>query len=431
MPYPHAGRGPGRRPGLAAAPVHRRPAQADGRDPRHRDPDHRPSAGLAGRGGRHRRRRLLRPPRRGAPGVAGRGRTAAARHHRRRDGAARPRRRPQVRRRARCPRPDEPWYATNGDIWTRFSLREMAAFHAERDAVATLALARPRIPWGAVETDEFGHILDFIESPPSPYLINAGVYVFSAGVRRRCCRTAATTSARRSRGWPASAGWPASRSRRAPTGGPSTPRRTSPRPRRSWPRWRPAEPASTARAGSRRTEVRRCRRRPGRCRGPPHASCGPPRLQPRQAADRRLPAAARTCRRRRRSRRAAAAAGASRRRWPPPPVPVRSRRRSGRALVAGGCWAGGGLLRRAPGRCPGVWLGWPAAGGLAGLAAGGRSPGVVAARGRAWRSWRLASGAACDGRRGVVRAPVPPAGLLRERGAGQVVASGRRRARAR
>lgn len=81
---------------------------------------------------------------------------------------------------AALPRPDEPWFATNGDIWTRFSLREMSAFHAERDALATLALARPRIPWGAVDTDEFGHVLDFIEAPPSPYLINAGVYVFAA-----------------------------------------------------------------------------------------------------------------------------------------------------------------------------------------------------------------------------------------------------------
>ncbi|WP_329565184.1 nucleotidyltransferase family protein [Kitasatospora sp. NBC_01266] len=79
------------------------------------------------------------------------------------------------------PRPDEPWYATNGDIWTRFSLREMAAFHHERGALATLALARPRIPWGAVETDQFGNILDFIEAPPSPFLINAGLYVFAAG----------------------------------------------------------------------------------------------------------------------------------------------------------------------------------------------------------------------------------------------------------
>ncbi|WP_042372418.1 nucleotidyltransferase family protein [Streptacidiphilus neutrinimicus] len=78
------------------------------------------------------------------------------------------------------PRHDEPWYATNGDIWTRFALRDMAGFHAARDAHATLALARPRLPWGTVDVDQFGNILDFIESPPSPYLINAGVYVFSA-----------------------------------------------------------------------------------------------------------------------------------------------------------------------------------------------------------------------------------------------------------
>lgn len=81
---------------------------------------------------------------------------------------------------AELPQPDMPWYATNGDIWTRFSLREMAAFHGERGATATLALARPRIPWGAVETDQFGHVLDFIEAPLSPYLINAGVYVFAS-----------------------------------------------------------------------------------------------------------------------------------------------------------------------------------------------------------------------------------------------------------
>ncbi|MFJ3671995.1 NDP-sugar synthase [Streptomyces sp. NPDC090106] len=80
---------------------------------------------------------------------------------------------------AHLPYPDRPWYATNGDIWTRFSLREMADFHAERDAVATLALARPRIPWGAVRTDGFGRITDFIEAPPTTYEINAGVYVFS------------------------------------------------------------------------------------------------------------------------------------------------------------------------------------------------------------------------------------------------------------
>jgi NDP-sugar pyrophosphorylase family protein len=80
---------------------------------------------------------------------------------------------------ASLPRPDEPWFATNSDIWTRFSLRDMAAFHQERAAAATIALANPRIPWGVVKVDEFGLVNDFIEAPPSPWPVNAGVYVFA------------------------------------------------------------------------------------------------------------------------------------------------------------------------------------------------------------------------------------------------------------
>ena len=78
------------------------------------------------------------------------------------------------------PSTSEPWYALNGDIWTGFSLTDMAAYHFERQAVATLALARPRIPWGAVELNESGQITDFVEAPPSPYLINGGVYLFES-----------------------------------------------------------------------------------------------------------------------------------------------------------------------------------------------------------------------------------------------------------
>jgi NDP-sugar pyrophosphorylase family protein len=79
------------------------------------------------------------------------------------------------------PRPEESWYALNSDIWTRFSLHSMAEQHEKTGAVATLALARPRIPWGVVELDEGGGTLitDFVEAPPSPWPVNAGVYVFS------------------------------------------------------------------------------------------------------------------------------------------------------------------------------------------------------------------------------------------------------------
>lgn len=76
------------------------------------------------------------------------------------------------------PAPSEPWYALNGDIWTRFSLRDMAAQHVERGAAATLALARPRLPWGAVEVNELGNVTDFVEAPPLPYQINGGIYIF-------------------------------------------------------------------------------------------------------------------------------------------------------------------------------------------------------------------------------------------------------------
>jgi NDP-sugar pyrophosphorylase family protein len=78
------------------------------------------------------------------------------------------------------PRPDEHWYALNSDIWTRFPLRDMAALHARTGALATLALARPRIPWGVIELDSDRNLItDFVESPPTPWPVNAGVYVFA------------------------------------------------------------------------------------------------------------------------------------------------------------------------------------------------------------------------------------------------------------
>ncbi len=80
------------------------------------------------------------------------------------------------------PAPDDVWYGLNGDIWTRFDLDAMAAYHTEREAVATIGLARPRIPWGVVEVDELGRVTDFVEAPLSPYPVNGGIYVFSGEI---------------------------------------------------------------------------------------------------------------------------------------------------------------------------------------------------------------------------------------------------------
>ena len=89
---------------------------------------------------------------------------------------------------AHLPHPDRPWYATNGDIWTRFSLRDMADFHAERDAIATLALARPRIPWGAVETDDVRPHHGLHRVPAVPVRHQRGRVRLLARVRRAAAR---------------------------------------------------------------------------------------------------------------------------------------------------------------------------------------------------------------------------------------------------
>lgn len=79
------------------------------------------------------------------------------------------------------PRPDEAWFSLNSDIWTRFSLREMAALHAASGAVGTLALARPRLPWGVVQLsgEDATVITEFVEAPTVPWPVNAGIYVFA------------------------------------------------------------------------------------------------------------------------------------------------------------------------------------------------------------------------------------------------------------
>ena len=351
--------------------------------------DHRPSAGLAGRGGRDGRRRLLRSSRRGAPGVAGRGAdlplrvtTVVETEPLGRGGGLK-------YAAAHLPHPDQPWYATNGDIWTRFSLRDMAAFHAERDAVATLALARPRIPWGAVETDDFGHVTDFIESPPSPYRDQRGRVRLLPRVRRAAPGPRATTNAPRSPAWPASAAWRASRCRRAPTGGPSTPRRTSPRPRRSWRRWAveaAAEPPGVRpRVAPTVVRVTHAQCRVPRTAGPapitgaaaplrglsahpPHQPVrllAPPSRPPHAAAD-AGPAPTRRARRRsvpparpaeEPADQPGLPAGSSRRSTRGPEL---ARAPSGRRGLAAACCAGPAARRR----CPGSRLGCPASGAL-------------------------------------------------------------------
>lgn len=75
-------------------------------------------------------------------------------------------------------RPDEPWLALYGDIWTRFPLAGMYAHHRRHQALATVALPRPWLPRGRVDCDAQGHVTSLNSPAPPPLRVNGGVYLF-------------------------------------------------------------------------------------------------------------------------------------------------------------------------------------------------------------------------------------------------------------
>lgn len=79
-------------------------------------------------------------------------------------------------------RPDQPWLAMYGDIWTRFPLAAMFAHHQRHAMLATVALARPWLPRGAVDCDELGRVTVLASQAPVPLRVNGGVFVFDSQV---------------------------------------------------------------------------------------------------------------------------------------------------------------------------------------------------------------------------------------------------------
>jgi len=80
------------------------------------------------------------------------------------------------------PYPDERWAGLNGDILTRFSLRDLGRAHVERAALATVAVTPLKSPYGIVEMSHSDIVTSFVEAPVLPHWINAGVYLFEPEV---------------------------------------------------------------------------------------------------------------------------------------------------------------------------------------------------------------------------------------------------------
>ena len=77
----------------------------------------------------------------------------------------------------------EPLLVTNGDVLTHFSPDMLLQFHKENSACATIGAryVQTQIQYGVITVKDL-QLHKFNEKPTMNYLVNAGVYVFSADI---------------------------------------------------------------------------------------------------------------------------------------------------------------------------------------------------------------------------------------------------------
>jgi len=74
---------------------------------------------------------------------------------------------------------DETFFALNGDQITDLRLDEMLKKHLKSGTLSTIAVIRPRLPFGLVKVDKHGYCRGFLEKPVLKDVnISTGIYVF-------------------------------------------------------------------------------------------------------------------------------------------------------------------------------------------------------------------------------------------------------------
>ena|SRR2546428_2505568 len=74
----------------------------------------------------------------------------------------------------------ESFFALNGDQITDLNLKSMFRAHSQDNAIATIAVVRPRLPFGLVQVDDKGYCTKFVEKPIMKDLTSSsGIYVFA------------------------------------------------------------------------------------------------------------------------------------------------------------------------------------------------------------------------------------------------------------
>lgn len=78
---------------------------------------------------------------------------------------------------------DETFFALNGDQMTDLNLRLMFQAHMRRNAIATIGVVHPRLPFGLVKSDKDGYCKGFVEKPRMGNInCSAGIYVFQRDI---------------------------------------------------------------------------------------------------------------------------------------------------------------------------------------------------------------------------------------------------------
>ena len=84
----------------------------------------------------------------------------------------------------------DPCLVMNGDVLTTIDIAAMAALHAEKRAVMTVATQRRsvHIDYGVLDHNEDGRIVGYTEKPSLHYVVSAGVNLIGAQARARLQR---------------------------------------------------------------------------------------------------------------------------------------------------------------------------------------------------------------------------------------------------
>jgi len=79
---------------------------------------------------------------------------------------------------------NDPFFVTNGDVFSSLDYIELLEYHKEQNAAATMCIRKDiyQIPYGVIEVDDKNNIVTMEEKPVKEFFINSGIYILDPKV---------------------------------------------------------------------------------------------------------------------------------------------------------------------------------------------------------------------------------------------------------